>query len=62
MENHAQTAKPTKEEKILQDTYNDEYWAKEYDVSVDELKKTDKVSIFDKIIDASMKHSSFKTA
>jgi len=62
MENNIQTEKQNREVKQLQDTHNDEYWAKKYDISIDELKKTANTAIADIIIAAGIKHKTFSQA
>lgn len=62
MENRTQENKQQKEEILLQDVHNDEYWAKKYDVSPDDLKKSGINKIADIIIKAGIKHKSFQTA
>jgi hypothetical protein len=60
MENQIQREeKLIKEEKQLQDTHNDEYWAKKYDVSVDELREAGNIDISTLIIEAGIKHNAF---
>ena len=59
MESNNQAEKLRKEELLLQDTHNDDYWAKEYDISKDELKKADRKDILTKIVEAGIKHKSF---
>jgi len=59
MENSIKTEKLKKEEKQLQDTHKDEYWAKKYDISIEELKETANITISDIIIAAGIKHKSF---
>jgi hypothetical protein len=55
MESNNQAEKQKKDDLLLQDTYNDAYWSQEYDVTTDDLKKTERKSIFDKIVDAGIK-------
>jgi len=59
MESTVQTEKQNKEEILIQENHNDEYWAKKYDISIDELKKKANVAISDLIIEAGIKHKSF---
>ncbi len=59
MESNIQTEKQKREERSIQDTYNDEYWSKKYNISSAELKKTGNVGISAKIIEASIKNKSF---
>lgn len=59
MESNIQTEKQKREERSIQDTYNDEYWSKKYNVSSTELKKTGKAGISARIIEASIKNKSF---
>jgi hypothetical protein len=59
MESNILTEKEKKEERSIQDTYNDEYWSKKYNVSPTELKKTGKDGISAKIIEASIRNKSF---
>ena len=59
MESTVQTENQNKEEILIQENHNDEYWAKKYDISIDELKKKANVAISDLIIEAGIKHKSF---
>jgi len=60
MENQIQMEeKLVREEKQLQETHNDEYWAKKYDVSIDELRKAGNINISTLIIEAGIKHKAF---
>jgi hypothetical protein len=59
MESNNQTEKQKKEELLLQDTYNDDYWSKEYEVTKDEIKKTSTKGIFNKIVEAGIKRKAF---
>ncbi len=59
MENYSKTENQTKEVSQIQDNYNDEYWSKKYGVSADDLKKTHKVGISAKIIEANIKNKNF---
>ena len=52
MENNIQTEQLQREEMLLQDTYNDDYWQKKYGVSKDELRSTHTIGISAKIIEA----------
>jgi hypothetical protein len=40
MESNYPSQEQTQEELLLQETYNDDYWSKEYDVTKGELKQT----------------------
>lgn len=59
METKTQAEKKNQEEILLQDAHNDEYWAKKYDISIEDLKKTANTTIADIIIAAGIKHKSF---
>lgn len=59
MENSVQIEKQNREVKQLKDTHNDEYWSKEYDISIDELRKEENTAISNVIIEAGIKHKSF---
>ncbi len=59
MENNVKTEKQKKEEVQIKDIYKDEYWSKKYDVSTDQLEKTGKIGIYDKIVEASIRNKSF---
>jgi hypothetical protein len=59
MENSIQTEKQNLEEILLQETQQDEYWTKKYDISIEELKKTANTALSDIIIAAGIKHKSF---
>jgi hypothetical protein len=59
MESNIQTEKQKKDEVQIKDIYKDEYWAKKYDVSTDQLEKTGKIGIFEKIVEASIRNKSF---
>ena len=60
MENHIQTEeKLSREEQQVQDNHHDEYWAKKYDISIDELRKADNIDISTLIIEAGKKHNAF---
>lgn len=59
MENNRKTENQAREEKLLEETYKDEFWLKKYDVTREELKKTGKTGISSSIIEAGIKHKSF---
>jgi hypothetical protein len=59
MENNIKTEKLAQEEKMLEETYKDDFWSKKYDVTKEELKKIGKLKISDLIIKAGAKHKSF---
>ncbi|MGZ3753318.1 MAG: hypothetical protein ACXVB0_15215 [Mucilaginibacter sp.] len=59
MENSIQTKDKTREEKLLEETYKDEFWSKKYDVTMEELKKIGNIGISALIIEAGIKHKSF---
>lgn len=61
MENRIHTEKEIKEEKLVQETHNDEYWSKKYDISVDELKETGNIDLSTLIIKAGIKRKSFQS-
>jgi hypothetical protein len=60
MENRIHHEVETKEEKLVQETHNDEYWTKKYDISADELKKTGNIDLSTLIIKAGFKRKSFQ--
>lgn len=59
MENNVQTAREVKQEEKLQEAFKDEYWAKKYDVTIDELKKVAEIGISALIIESGKKHKAF---
>ena len=59
MENNIQTDNQAKEEKLLEETYKDDFWSKKYDVTKEELKKIGKISLSAMIIEAGAKRKSF---
>jgi hypothetical protein len=59
MENNIKTDNQAKDEKLLEETYKDDFWSKNYDVTKDELKKTGKISLSTMIIEAGAKRKSF---
>jgi hypothetical protein len=59
MENNIQTDNQAKEEKLLEETYKDDFWSKKYDVTKEELKKIGKIGISAMIIEAGIKHKTF---
>jgi hypothetical protein len=61
MENRIHTEREIKEEKLVQETHNDEYWSKKYDISVDELKETGNIDLSTLIIKAGIKRKSFQS-
>ena len=61
MENRIHTEKEIKEEKLVQETHNDEYWSKKYDISVDEVKETGNIDLSTLIIKAGIKRKSFQS-
>ncbi|MBV8390455.1 MAG: hypothetical protein JO080_11695 [Mucilaginibacter sp.] len=60
MKNQIHTEKENKEEELVQENHNDEYWAKKYDISVDELKETGDTDLSTLIIQAGIKRKSFQ--
>ena len=48
-----------KQEEKLQEAFKDEYWAKKYDVTLDELKKVAEIGISALIIESGKKHKAF---
>ena len=62
MKNHIHTEKENKEEKLVQENHNDEYWTKKYDISADELKGTGNIDLSTLIIKAGIKRKTFHTA
>lgn len=60
MENRIHTEKENKE-KLVQETHNDEYWSKKYDITVDELKETGNIDLSTLIIKAGIKRKSFQS-
>ncbi|MBS1526370.1 MAG: hypothetical protein JST19_12020 [Bacteroidetes bacterium] len=48
-----------KREEILLDTHNDEYWAKEFEVSPDDLAKKPNVDIYSLIVESGKKNKVF---
>lgn len=61
MENRIHTEKENKKEKLVQETHNDEYWSKKYDITVDELKETGNIDLSTLIIKAGIKRKSFQS-
>jgi hypothetical protein len=59
MENSIQTERQQREERQIQDTYNDDYWLKKYGVSADELKETEDIGLSARIIQVNIKNNSF---
>jgi hypothetical protein len=59
MENNHKTENQVKEEKLLEETYKDEFWLKKYDVTREDLNKKGKTGMSDLIIEAGIKHKSF---
>ena len=59
MENNIKTDNQAKDEKILEETYKDDFWSKNYDVTKDELKKGGRISLSAMIIEAGAKRKSF---
>ena len=62
MKNHFRNEKEQKEEKLVQENHNDEYWTKKYDISADELKGTGNIDLSTLIIKAGIKRKTFHTA
>lgn len=62
MKNHTRSEKEQKEEKLVQENHNDEYWTKKYDISADELKETGNIDLSTLIIKAGIKRKTFHTA
>ena len=62
MKNHTHSEKEQKEEKLVQENHNDEYWTKKYDISADELKGTGNIDLSTLIIKAGIKRKTFHTA
>lgn len=62
MKNHIRNEKEQKEEKLVQENHNDEYWTKKYDISADELKGTGNIDLSTLIIKAGIKRKTFHTA
>ena len=60
MKNHIRNEKEQKEEKLVQENHNDEYWTKKYDISPDELKETGNIDLSTLIIKAGIKRKSFQ--
>jgi len=60
MKNQIHAEKENKEEELVQENHNDEYWAKKYDISVDELKETGDTDLSTLIIQAGIKRKSFQ--
>ena len=56
MSDKIQLAKENQEEISLQETYNDDYWAKKYGVSAAELKSTIATGLPDKILQIISQH------
>jgi hypothetical protein len=60
METTIKTEEQKKEYNQVLDNYNDEYWAKKYGVTAEELKQAaSNISITAKIIAASIKNNAF---
>jgi len=61
MKNRIHNEKENKEEKLVQETHNDEHWSNKYDISVDELKGTGNIDLTTLIIKAGIKRKSFQS-
>jgi hypothetical protein len=48
-----------KPEEILQETHNDEYWTKEFEVSQEDLKQMANIDISSLIVESGKKHKVF---
>jgi hypothetical protein len=60
MNNIIKTEEPKTETTVLLENYEDEYWAKKYGVSSEDLKKSDRhIGISAKIIAANFKNKSY---
>jgi hypothetical protein len=60
MKNHIHSEKETREEKLVQENHNDDYWTKKYDISAEELKGTGNIDLSTLIIKAGIKRKSFQ--
>jgi hypothetical protein len=61
METNVHSEKQVIETKLLQDMHKDEYWAKKYDISADELSETENIDLSTLIIKAGIKRNSFQS-
>jgi len=59
MESNKQKEEQQNEELLFQETHNDDYWSKEYDVTKDELRKPGRKDILTKIVEAGIKHKTY---
>ena len=60
MKNHIHSEKEHKDEKLVQENHNDDYWTKKYDISAEELKGTGNIDLSTLIIKAGIKRKSFQ--
>ena len=60
MENRIHTETENNEEKLVQETHNDQYWSKKYDISAEELEQTGNIDLSTLIIKAGIKRNSFQ--
>ncbi|HVS92671.1 MAG TPA: hypothetical protein VHE59_11590 [Mucilaginibacter sp.] len=58
METKGETEEKKREE-ILQETHNDEYWAKEFEVSPEDLKRKPHIDIYSLIVESGKKNKVF---